>query len=374
MNVRNLFLSAALLVFSLLVVEVGLRLFTSFPIYSQGANRVQDPYLIYRLSSSLEDADENGFRNPVAPDKADIVTLGDSHTYGFNVNSGNSWPQQLAKMSHMTVYNFGMGGYGSLHYYYLIDEAIKLRPKYVILALYLPNDLNDVCKTIIKLPYWQTWAKEHGFDTGACYESGKPHAPYKPPEKDFTDVLRETTAIGSLVSYVWKLASERFNVGIDGEVLTVEDESNPTLIKTGDGEGLSGIKFMDLSRKRISLGYDVTRYILEEAKRKCDANNIQFSVVFIPSKVRAYLNYLQYKGGQLHDSYYKLVANEMILLDRFSAVLDKLSVKYVDAGPYVSRKLINASAVYMYSSDDHPLTPGYTAYAEAVYENLLVRD
>ena len=374
MNVRNLFLSTVLVVFSLLVTEAGLRLFTPFPIYSDRANRVDDPYLIYRLSSSLKDADENGFRNPVVPDKVDIATLGDSHTYGFNVGSEHSWPQQLAKMSGMTVYNFGMGGYGSLQYYYQIGEAIKLKPKYVILALYLPNDLNDVCKTIIKLPYWQTWAEEHGFDTNSCYESGKPHLPYQPPKRNLIDLLRENTAIGSLVSYVWKLATERFNRGVDGEVLAVEDENNPTLIKTDEGEGLSGIEFMDLGRRKISLGYEITRYILKEAKSRCDANNIQFSVVFIPSKVRVYFNYLQARRSQLHDGYYKLVANEKNLLDRFSSMLDKLSVRHVDAGPYVLLKLNNTRGVYMHSSDDHPLTPGYSAYAEAVYENLLVPD
>lgn len=84
-----------------------------------------------------------------------------------------------------------------------------------------------------------------------------------------------------------------------------------------------------------------------------------------------YFNYLQDRPDQLHDSYYQLVANEQMLLDQFSSILDDLSVRYVDAGPYVLRKLNNARAVYMHSSDDHPLLPGYSAYAEAVYENLL---
>ena len=183
--------------------------------------------------------------------------------------------------------------------------------------------------------------------------------------------LRENTAIGSLFSHVWDLFSDRLSA--EGEVLAVEDDSNPTLISTGvaDVEGLSGIRFMDLDRKQIALGYEITKYALEEAKKRCDANNIEFSVAFIPSKVMVYFNYLQDRPDQLHDSYYQLVANEQMLLDQFSSILDDLSVRYVDAGPYVLRKLNNARAVYMHSSDDHPLLPGYSAYAEAVYENLL---
>ena len=374
MNLRNLFLSVILLTVSMLVIEFGLRLLTPFPIHAHSANRVEDPYLIYRLSPSLQDADGSGFRNSAVPDEVNIVALGDSHTFGFNVRSEDSWPQQLARMSNMTVYNFGLGGYGSLHYYYLINEAIKLKPRHLILALYLHNDLNDVCKTMRKLPYWQSWAEEKGFDVEACYEGGDPRSNDRQTEEGLSRSLRENTAIASLFSYVWGMVAQRFTAA--GEFIVVDDENNPTLISTGvvDAEGLSGIRFMDLDRKQIALGYEITKYALEEAKKKCDANNIEFSVVFIPSKVMAYFNYLQGRPNQLHDSYYELVAKERILLDRFSSILDDLSVNHVDAGPYVLRKMNKASAVYMRSSDDHPLVPGYSAYAEAVYDKLLARD
>jgi hypothetical protein len=150
-------------------------------------------------------------------------------------------------------------------------------------------------------------------------------------------LLEENTAIGSLFSYVWKLASDRFNVGVDGEVLSVEDENNPTLIITS-GEGESALyKFMDLDREKIFLGYEITRHTLEEAKYKFDQNNIQFCVVLIPSKASAYYNYLHDDKHQLHDSYYKMVENEKILVERLSSIMDELSIKYIDARPYVLR-------------------------------------
>ena len=47
------------------------------------------------MDISLRDIDENGFRNPKLFEEVDIVTVGDSFTYGNNVSSEKSWPQQL---------------------------------------------------------------------------------------------------------------------------------------------------------------------------------------------------------------------------------------------------------------------------------------
>ena len=47
---------------SLLLAEIGLRMFTRFPV-SYLTNLIHDPKFGYRLSSSLNDVDKNGFRN-----------------------------------------------------------------------------------------------------------------------------------------------------------------------------------------------------------------------------------------------------------------------------------------------------------------------
>ena len=102
---KNIGLLIVSSIFTLMIIEVGLRLFTVFPLHDQMANRVFDPTLGYRMDPSFPEIDSNGFRNSEVLAQADIVTIGDSHTYGYNVRSEESWPQQLANMSQKIVYN-----------------------------------------------------------------------------------------------------------------------------------------------------------------------------------------------------------------------------------------------------------------------------
>ena len=110
MKIKNILLFISSVGFSLLIFEIGLRTFTVFPIHSPLANRVYDERLGYRLKPFSKEGDQNGFRNKKAIEKAEIVTLGDSHTFGYNVSIEESWPQQLSHMTNLSVYNLGMGG------------------------------------------------------------------------------------------------------------------------------------------------------------------------------------------------------------------------------------------------------------------------
>ncbi len=51
-----------------------------------------------------------GFRNRSVPDAADIVAIGDSHTYGNTATMDDSWPYVLGRLSGRRVYNMGLGG------------------------------------------------------------------------------------------------------------------------------------------------------------------------------------------------------------------------------------------------------------------------
>jgi len=142
------------------------------------------------MNPSLKDIDSNGFRNKNKKEakKFDIVTLGDSHTFGYNVSSEESWPQQLAHMANKSVYNFGIGGYGILQYYRLFDEAIKLKPKHIILGLFLENDLNDLCKLMNKKGFWKKWAKKRGYNIEPCVIGGQSNTSNQPNK--FRKIIR----------------------------------------------------------------------------------------------------------------------------------------------------------------------------------------
>jgi hypothetical protein len=139
----NALLLAISLAISLGIAEMLLRCFTPFPIHSEFANRIPHAELGYVMDPRLKDIDEKGFRNQRAIADCDIVAVGDSHTYGYNVSREESWPDVLSTISGRPVYNFGIGGYGAGQYAYLIREATNMHARDIIIGFYLPNEISD---------------------------------------------------------------------------------------------------------------------------------------------------------------------------------------------------------------------------------------
>jgi len=138
------------------ILEVGLQLLTvifpkidlllSYP--SEIPRIVSSEKLGHRPNPMYPGHDRNGFRNRSVPKRADIVAMGDSQTYGMNVKIDQAWPQQLQKLGKIRVYNVAFGGYGPVHSFVLLDEALKFEPKLVIEAFYSGNDLHDSYRLI----------------------------------------------------------------------------------------------------------------------------------------------------------------------------------------------------------------------------------
>ncbi|MEW6144416.1 MAG: SGNH/GDSL hydrolase family protein [Thermodesulfobacteriota bacterium] len=361
MKLKKTLVLAASILISLIVLEIGLRVLSATLIYSPKSTQVYDDRLGRRIDPSLPDIDENGFRNPEVPADTGVVVLGDSHTYGVNVVSGESWPAQLARMSGLPVYNLGVGGYGTLQYYYLLDSAVKLRPERIIVGLYPANDLSDVCKLIDESSYWREWAHTRGYDVGICAGS--------------TSLLGRLNRTLSGLHVYWMAASaiKRLNESTDfGDAISIEDQKNPTIMKYATID--SHKKKMDLSREKISLGLAVTEDALREMNEKARALGIEFSVVLIPSKEIVFYEYLRKNGYEPSDDYIQLVDNEKKLVAELSRYMDRQGIEFTDARPYVERELYGPGHVYSTTDDGHPLEEGYEAYARAAYEGILTDD
>jgi hypothetical protein len=85
--------------------------------------------------------DARGFRNAVALDQSDVVTIGDSFGEGSGVSDEHPWPVVLGSLTGMRVYNLGMSGYDPPNYLQVLKEyGLPLRPRYVLCMLYEGND------------------------------------------------------------------------------------------------------------------------------------------------------------------------------------------------------------------------------------------
>jgi hypothetical protein len=95
---------------------------------------------------AIHNTDGHGFRNAWPwPEAAEILTLGDSVTFGQGVEDEQAWPALLARsFPKSRVINLGLIGAGPQQYLRVYETfGLKLRPKVVLVGLFIGNDFWD---------------------------------------------------------------------------------------------------------------------------------------------------------------------------------------------------------------------------------------
>ena len=87
--------------------------------------------------------DARGYRSRKVLSEAQVVTLGDSLTYGAHVSSDAAWPQVLSQELSRPVYNMALSGTGPLQTVETLRLALQLHPKMIIFGFFFDNDLVD---------------------------------------------------------------------------------------------------------------------------------------------------------------------------------------------------------------------------------------
>ena len=90
--------------------------------------------------------DDYGFRNPSPwPQRAGIVALGDSLTFGYGVADDRAWPQMIGRgWPEVRVVNLGLIGAGPQQYLRVYETfGRKLRPRLLLVGLFPWNDFWD---------------------------------------------------------------------------------------------------------------------------------------------------------------------------------------------------------------------------------------
>lgn len=142
-GVTNALVVVATIVLASLGFEIASRFFLD-PLDFLAPSLIRDRNLGYRIAPYSGGHDAWGFRNRSVPDRADIVAIGDSMTYGMSAPASHSWPAALATLSGITTYNLGVSGYGPIEYAKLLStQAARLSPRVVVIGLFLGNDIRD---------------------------------------------------------------------------------------------------------------------------------------------------------------------------------------------------------------------------------------
>jgi lysophospholipase L1-like esterase len=149
------------LALALLAFELALRVYAHATHRERGLDF--DPYLGWRPRPGLEKVGEHwsvarpartnadGFRDAeFAPSKAPgttrVVALGDSFTFGAEVDDGERWTEALERLDPaVEVLNLGVNAYGTDQEVTLYERrGARYAPDVVVLALFTGNDLEDV--------------------------------------------------------------------------------------------------------------------------------------------------------------------------------------------------------------------------------------
>lgn len=326
--------------------------------------------------SALAAFDRWGFRNPKVPDAADIVAVGDSHTYGNTARMVDSWPYVASRLSGRQVYNMGLGGYGPNQYLYLSKtKALTLKPKMIIWGLYMGDDFENAFSLTYGLDYWKDLRILPPQKVEANIWEG-------PPTDTGTRKIRVWL---SRHSVIYQLA---FHVGFGGKVKGDIQIRNAAELYPGYATSINipekhileafrpkAVLFgLDQDNSNVREGMRITFELLKQMNEICRQNHVQFVVVVIPTKEMVFSEYLEHNSKVPMDGVIdKLLVNERSArAQTFQAMTDN-KIPYVDPLPGLKKSV--GEGLYASSAGDmHPNRNGYRVIGEAVADYLKHAD
>ena len=333
---------------------------------------VSDPILGATPSSSaLAAFDRWGFRNRSVPETADIVAVGDSHTYGNTARMVDAWPYVLAELSGRPVYNMGLGGYGPNQYFYLSKtKALSLRPKMIIWGLYFGDDFANAFSITYGLDYWKDLRTLQNQKVEANIWEIRPPSWHR----DLRNWLSRHSVIYQLAlhfgpggklqgEYQIKHAAELYP-GV-ATTLVVPDKNILEAFRP------KGVLFgLNQDDPNVREGMRITFELLRQMNEICKENKVQFLVVVIPTKETVFSHYLEHNPKiVLDDVLDKLITDERIARQQTFQFMTGHNIDYVDPLPALQRS-VGQELYARTAADMHPGKNGYHVIAEAVAEHL----
>jgi hypothetical protein len=368
--VVNLLIALVSVALALLICEFNSRVVLN-PADYLSVERVRND-ILGQVPTASSGFDGWGFRNPRVPKTADIVAVGDSHTYGNTARMEDSWPYALGRLTGQSVYNLGMGGYGPNQFYYLLQtKALRLKPQVVVCDLYMGDAFDDAFRVTYELDHWAYLRRLPGVKLE--FEMGDTQGP--PPT--WNRRMRQWLSQHSVVYQILFHAS--FLGRLQGDVqITDAHKSDPliTTLSVPDKNVLEAfhpkyyLTGLDQEKQSVREGMRITFELFKQMNELCHQNHVRFVVVVIPTKEMVFADYLEHRPNlPLSDELDELIANERVALGKTFQFFTDSNISYVDTLPAL--KASAQDAIYARSASDmHPNKSGYRVIAQAVFDAL----
>ena len=351
------------------------------------SNPARDPILGHRLLPYQSGHDGRGFRNETSQGDFTVVCIGDSQVYGAGIARRYAFPQQLSRLLHQPVYNMGLGGYGPVQYYRLLQESQQLHAKKTVIAFFLGNDLLDAYAAV-RQDYWR-WLRPSPTEAGQltsippcprpCRQSDGRGPQYAP------DIITFKLKEGG--SWVWKIHSWlRLHSGL--YALLYEGLVKPLIQRTLERKkqleipGAFGcpevdtifmpgidLRGLDLRDEDVRAGLLITRKIIGKmADLKIPQKDLL--VIMIPTKENVYYQSLRDNKVVLPAEYECAVYYEREISRWLQQVITQNGFTFLDVFPPLEKAARQGNLLYHSSSDAHLNARGNRLVADALYQAL----
>lgn len=370
---------------ALLVAEGVLRLFDTEPL----PGVVPDPVLKFRnLDPSW---DERGWNNDAALPQAEIVALGDSMTQGQGVVSrDDAWPGVLAELSGASVYQMALGGYGPVQYAALLEDALALSPKVVVVGFYFGNDVFDAYDAAYHLDHWKEIrdpsfvdpnevARGDAIDPRIRMEALAGAKEGTLRYRVFTGRLwiRNNVRLYALLGDATRALRVKLGLA-QSQLENAADLSrlDPNSVFVYDKDPRIAtvlspqyrLEAVDLSASTTREGWRIAKDRFR-AIRDALGTSTELVVIEIPTKEAVYLD-LMAKAGAVPDEFVSYKEKEDALEGAFREFCEKENFRCHSLRPALLAALEEGRPAYKPVIDGHPREVGYRVFAESIYDYL----
>lgn len=333
---------------ALLVAEGVARIFID-PVDYLWRRLSYDPVLRYKIEPHSAGHDSRGYRNRHVPERADIVALGDSQTYGESAPAKYSWPSILGSLTGKVAYNMGIGGYGPAEYFYLFGNgALELKPGVVVAGFYLGNDLADTYTAVYTVERWRHLRKPGagpGPGPGGNDETkagDKPQVEETPPvKKPFAYELKrrvygtagwfaENSVLYRVITASYLGDGMRQKMMLDrGEKITML-EVREYGIHTGFTP-VRRLEALDMDRPDVREGLRLALDFFNEMNLLAEKNGVRFLVVILPTKESVYGRFIEGNTGLRYSAEIdRLLRNERRVSEEAESYFEGHGIPYIN--------------------------------------------
>lgn len=302
---------------------------------------------------AVHQVDGLGFRNTWPwPERAEIVTIGDSLTFGYGVEDDQAWPYLLGQsIAPNRVVNLGLIGAGPQQYLRLFETfGVKLRPKLLLVGVFAQNDFWDA-------NVFDRWLESGvGGNFMVWRDFGRPQRvsfSVRNPLGSLTRLFRAKVYPTLRSTYTYTLL-RALRGGVEGPAA-----APPRIYQFPDGSRLQLLESDYLAKSAATQPGRREFHLVLDALERINALAAQQGthalMVLQPGKEQVYLPLLGETRGD------PTVA--------LRAALDRLGIDYLDLAPGFRARAAAGERLF-FEVDGHPNQAGYALTARLVQAHI----